>query len=88
MVLFKGLHLLLTEVGRAETVLKPAMDSSREDHVVGAKLVDVLQSLHGWLIDESPAVVRELHLVIHDIIDRLIFSRCQKLFTVVFSLDQ
>ena len=87
MVLFKGLHLLLTEVGRAETVLKPVMDSSREDHVVGAKLVNVLESLHGWLIDESPAVVRQLNLIIHNIIDRLIFSRCLKLFTVAFLLD-
>ena len=87
-VVFKSLHLLFTEVGGTQAVLKPVMNCTWKDHVIGTKLVNIFESLHGRLIDEIPTIMRQLHLVVYDIIDRLIFSRSQKLLTMIFSLDQ
>ena len=55
------------------------MDRTWEDHVVRAELVDVFESLHGRLINEAPAVVRESNLAVDDVIYSRVLSCCELL---------
>ena len=46
------------------------MRGARENKVVRTKLVDVLKTLHFWLVDEGTAVAGQLHGPIDDVVDR------------------
>ena len=58
MMLTEGIHLQLTKIGSATTVLEAIVSRAGEHIVVWAELEDVLESLHCGLIDEWPAVTR------------------------------
>lgn len=73
-VLNQIVHLLVAQVGGAEAVLEPVVDSSRENHVVWTKLVDGLEPLDGLFVDEAPGVVRQRQLPIDDIVHGHIFE--------------
>ena len=52
-------------------MLKAIVVCPRENQIVRAKLVDILEALHGWLVNERPAVMRQCDLVINDVVDCL-----------------
>ena len=53
----ESIHLELTKVCNTTAVLKSIMRCSRENVVIRAKLENIFQPLHCWLIDERPAII-------------------------------
>ena len=63
----ESIHLHVTEVGCAATVLEAVVGCTWEHIVVRSKLQDVLQSLHRGLINEWPAVTRKGHCAVNNV---------------------
>ena len=71
----EGVHLHVTEVGSATTVLEPIVSCSGENIVIWSELRNILESLHRGLIYKRPAVARQRHRTVHDVMQLNLLGR-------------
>jgi len=63
----EDVHLLVAEMCDATTVLEAIVGSARENIIVGAKLVNVLEPLQLWSVDEKPTVSGQADEIVNDV---------------------
>jgi|LauGreDrversion4_2_1035121.scaffolds.fasta_scaffold312409_1 hypothetical protein len=73
-------HHFTTKVSSTNAVLESVVSGTREYIVVGAKLVQVFESLHGRTINKHPGVLRQINVSVNYVVNTDLLSEVGRLF--------